>query len=406
MHLHFFKSFLLLHIVVGYGTMSCTDSLADEALKKVRLRFVNGSSIRGDIESIDSSGSIVGSSKLANAKLEDLLSIDTGRQIANPANAGPQVFLRLGGRLNVGKLTFENDFVTATVGEGQQTFPAELVASIVFNTTDKVSETISAASNRFDSVVVQGKRGEVVVSGLVEKVDATHVYMDHKGKSRKISLAKINALVFAVVEVQQPKSTRVRVHLVDGSVVGGGLNEMAKGVLKLGLADDYVYELPVESIAKIDVDSDSVVYLSDLEPVQFEQQAQFALPRQWQRDKSLLGNPIQLKYAGTGRVIRFNKGIGTRSYTSISFNNNKQFSHLRTVVGIDAETKGNGDCEMVIEGDGIRLWSDRVTGNSDPQPVVVSIADIDEVSLIVLPGNNFDLADHAVWADAKFTKSN
>ena len=118
-----------------------------------------------------------------------------------------------------------------------------------------------------------------------------------------------------------------------------------------------------------------------------------------------MGNPIQLKYASSGRVVDFEKGIGTRSYTSIVFENSDGFSHFRTVVGIDAETNGNGDCEMIIEGDGIRLWSKRVTGTSDPEPVVVPIKDINEVALIVLPGANFDLADHAVWADAKFTKS-
>ena len=60
---------------------------------------------------------------------------------------------------------------------------------------------------------------------------------------------------------------------------------------------------------------------------------------------------------------------------------------------------------MVIEGDGIRLWSKRVTGASDPEPLTVSVSGINELALIVLPGENFDLADHAVWADAKFTKS-
>ena len=69
------------------------------------------------------------------------------------------------------------------------------------------------------------------------------------------------------------------------------------------------------------------------------------------------------------------------------------------------ETSGNGDCEMVVEGDGIRLWSKRVRASDDPEPIVINIEGIQEVALIVLPGENFDLGDHADWADIRFTKS-
>ena len=74
-------------------------------------------------------------------------------------------------------------------------------------------------------------------------------------------------------------------------------------------------------------------------------------------------------------------------------------------VGIDSETKGRGDCRMVVRGDGIELWSGRVTGRSGLQVVDVSIRGIDAVELEVVPGEEFDLADHANWCDARFIKS-
>jgi hypothetical protein len=60
---------------------------------------------------------------------------------------------------------------------------------------------------------------------------------------------------------------------------------------------------------------------------------------------------------------------------------------------------------MIVRGDGIELWSGRVTGMSGPQAVDVSIRGIDNVELEVVPGEEFDLADHANWCDARFIKS-
>ena len=147
-----------------------------------------------------------------------------------------------------------------------------------------------------------------------------------------------------------------------------------------------------------------MVYLSDLTPSSQEQQTRFAAARLWRNDKSLLGNPLRLKYKSTGKVLTFEKGLGTRSYTQLVYDNDR-FDQFRAIVGIDLETAGRGDCEMVVEGDGIQLWSKRVRAEDDPESIVVDIDGISKVSLIVREGEYFDLADHANWADARFTIS-
>ena len=74
-------------------------------------------------------------------------------------------------------------------------------------------------------------------------------------------------------------------------------------------------------------------------------------------------------------------------------------------VGIDAETEGRGDCVMRVEGDGIALWSQRIRGDDNAVEIDVDISGIREVALIVDPGEQFDLADHADWAEARFLKT-
>jgi hypothetical protein len=105
------------------------------------------------------------------------------------------------------------------------------------------------------------------------------------------------------------------------------------------------------------------------------------------------------------RPVTFKKGIGTHSWSSIVFSNDREFDRLVAVAGIDAETGGRGACRMIVRGDGIELWAAEVTGSSGLQVLDVSIEGIGEVELEVVPGKNFDLADHADWCDARFLKT-
>ena len=87
------------------------------------------------------------------------------------------------------------------------------------------------------------------------------------------------------------------------------------------------------------------------------------------------------------------------------FANEAGFDRFSAVAGIAAETKGRGDCQMIVRGDGIELWSKRVTGGGGPLEIDVDIEGIKEVALVVSPGAEFDLGDHANWGEARFLKT-
>jgi len=94
-----------------------------------------------------------------------------------------------------------------------------------------------------------------------------------------------------------------------------------------------------------------------------------------------------------------------QSFSQLSFSNSNEFDRFKSFVGIDAETQGRGDCQMVVRGDGIELWSKRIKAAEEPQQVDVDISGIKEISLIVYPGEDFDLGDHADWGEARFLKT-
>ena len=255
-----------------------------------------------------------------------------------------------------------------------------------------------------DAVVVSTNSGEKIVPGLVEAIDATHVVLVYGGKSRRISLEKVRAVVMAKLNVTKPVGSVAKVELIDGASFVGAIKSMDQKRVDFALSKSTRLEIGCETISSITIKSDRVAYLSDLSTLREEEQSQFSASRPWQRDRSVLGNPLQLKFKANDKTVAFEKGIGTRSFTSLVFPNDG-FDTFLAVAGIDVETGGHGDCEMVVSGDGIRLWSKRIRATDDPQMIKVEIKGIQEVTLDVFPGEKFDLADHADWADARFIKN-
>ena len=150
--------------------------------------------------------------------------------------------------------------------------------------------------------------------------------------------------------------------------------------------------------------------MSTLDPVEAQQQPQFTVARKWKRNQSIEGNPIRLLVSNNGseeaaEVQEFENGIGTSSYSRIVFENTKDFSRFMATAGIDAETEGRSDCERRVEGDGITLWSQRIRGGGTAVEIDVDISGIRQIALVVDPGEQFDLADHADWAKARFLKT-
>ena len=94
-----------------------------------------------------------------------------------------------------------------------------------------------------------------------------------------------------------------------------------------------------------------------------------------------------------------------QSWSRIEFANDKGYTRLQATVGIDAETRGRGDCVVEVVSDGITIWSKRITAKADPVEVDVDVSGMDAIVLVVDPGEEFDLGDHVDWANARFVKT-
>jgi hypothetical protein len=374
-----------------------------------RLTRVDGSALESSSVSIDSQGRVTGAFEGGSLPIDELVLVESigAASVDSPDNAGgPRLYFVTGGSIGLtaptlmeGQLAFQS---TSQLGN----VPLESVRAIVWESSDVVNQLIENPSVDNDAVVV--RQGDQLrgVEGVVEGLTDQHVTLRFKGKSRKIGLGKVAAIVMANLQLEMPNDrVAVNVVLARGGSIKGRLNRWMEGQIFLAVGGDSEIVVPEASIARMTIDNDRLVYLSDLEPVSVQQRAMFTTERPWRRDLSVEGNLLTIYDPQQRKKITFNKGIGTHSWSSLVFANERSLDRFTATVGIDSETMGRGDCRMIVRGDGIELWSGRVTGMSGPQAVDVSIRGIDNVELEVVPGEEFDLADHANWCDARFIKS-
>lgn len=385
-----------------------SDVSGDEA--GFRLTRVDGTVLKSSSVSVGTQGQVTGTFDGGLISIDELVLIESigAGSIESPDNSGaPRLFFVTEGSIALtaptlveGHLTFQSTSMLSAV-------PLESVRAIVWEPSDVVTQLIENPSLDNDAVVV--RQGDQLrgVEGVVEGLTDQHVTLRFKGKSRKIGLGKVAAIVMANLQLElSDDRAAINVTLSSGGSIKGRLNGWSENLIRVCVGGDIEVGVPANSMAKMAIENERLVYLSDLEPVSAQQRAMFTNERPWRRDRSIEGNLLTLFDPEQRQKIRFDKGVGTHSWSSLVFANDRLLDRFMAIVGIDSETNGRGNCMMIVRGDGIELWSGQVTGMSGPQSIDVEIRGIQTVELEVVPGEDFDLADHANWCNARFVKSN
>jgi len=374
------------------------------------VETISGKKISGTLQRIDADGSLIGDG-FEGVNIEQVLSMATGRK-SNPA-ASDKVKLKLvdGGMVFVSSPTVDGETISFDpTPTGLTSISMQSVRAMAFRESELIDEAISQAATDEDTVIVAKSDSLGRVSGVFESLTAESLQLNYKGKSRPIKTEKLAAIVIADLGLNPPQGSLATLALSDSSTIRGALVGFSESDVSVEITGEQVVTIKREHLVRIDIDSDSIAYLSSMEPVEARQQPQFTVARQWRRNQSVEGNPIRLLVGtdgseGATEVQTFENGIGTSSYSRLVFQNTKDFSRFLATVGIDAETEGRGDCEMRVEGDGITLWSQRIRGGEAAVEIDVDISGISQIALVVDPGEQFDLADHADWAKARFLKT-
>ena len=123
------------------------------------------------------------------------------------------------------------------------------------------------------------------------------------------------------------------------------------------------------------------------------------------KNKAVSGNAIRL-LDENNQVKKFDKGIGTHSYSEIVYNS-EGYDVFDTWVGIDQHVAGNTSSSVIFKVyvDGVlKAQTDVMKSNTPMERLTVDVRNSKQLKLVVETATNGNTWDHADWANARFLK--
>jgi len=183
--------------------------------------------------------------------------------------------------------------------------------------------------------------------------------------------------------------------------------ELADDTLKIGTLAGVSLELPLGEVARFDLSTGKIAYLSDLEAesathvpfIGFSEEPQaFGEFYRYRRDLGYENKPLKLD----GKIYR--KGLSLSSRGTLVYKLPGKFRLFKAVVGIDDGVRETGDVKVAIKGDGKLLWQGEVRGGRPAEELELKIAGIKRLEIVVDYGADLDIGDRLDLADARITK--
>jgi hypothetical protein len=397
---------------ICFAACSSRAALGDETAA-FRLTLLDGQTVAGEIESIDPSGAIRGAALPDDLHLDDLRrNTREGASPPTPSLAATAVLeLAGGGRLSATSATIADERCLVRFGEGREiSLPIDALRAIRFPTDRPCSAFQAALSepSETDRIFVKlpdedpakpsAEQPVQAISGLIVAVTGDRVVFEYQGAERSTPLERVLGIVTAQFEVGG--RYKALVTLQDGGALPADSLRLEGENVTLSIGGDEA-QIPWASVTRVDLRSERMTFLSDLDPLEAVQEPLVTFPHPWRRDLSVGGQGLSI--GPPGQAVAFEKGLGVHAYSKLSFDC-AGYDRFAAAIGLDSETQGRGDCVFRILGDGQTLFEKRLQGSDSPHEINLEIRGASELTLIVEPGEGLDLADRADWADARLLR--
>ena len=138
-----------------------------------------------------------------------------------------------------------------------------------------------------------------------------------------------------------------------------------------------------------------LVFLSDLEPAAVEQVPFFDRVVPYRVDQSLSGGPLQLRDGPHER------GVSVHARTVLHYDLGGKYQKFRGVVGFEHPAGSIGRAAVRVLGDDRPLFDKPdLSGADAPEKLDLDVSGVRRLSLVVDFGENQDVGDRIIWADA------
>jgi hypothetical protein len=324
------------------------------------------------------------------------------------AKAGRHVLCTSGGdMLAVSDLTVSEgsvSFATPTLGEVRLPVAA---AEVLYQPPSKETPEqlrqkcleMKLTASSADMLVVAKEDGSwLTVTGLLKAVGQSTITFSWKDTDRQVSRETVRVIFFGKVNQKLPPRAGVLVGS-DGSTMGFESVRLQEDSAVVRIADVGERKVPRDKLAAIRFESQRVVGLADLKPVEVKEYGVFkTFPHRVNR--SVGGGPIHLG----GRT--YDTGLGLHSFCQLSYELNGQYATFVGVAGIDDSARPGGDAVLTFLGDGKELAKPlRLTGGDAPETVRLNVSRVRTLTVRVDFGEHgLDSGDHVDLAAARVIK--
>ncbi len=366
------------------------------------LITLEGEFIPGEIEEVGGDGTVRLGGK--DWQIEGLRAIIPGDAQEVEDTSDGRVVLICGSEIaSAGIEIIEEQVMFAVPGLGDWEIPIDAVRALRFGELLRGSRFQKGlleweASRDYDTIFLTGGAELQEVDGLIEQVDDSGLSFEMEGAAnlKTVPRTRVYGAVLASPLLQDDEWPLCTLSLVGGTRLKADLLGFEDGNLRLALVEGIEVAVPWASVQRIGIRSPRLAYASDLQAAASRSQPIVAPPRQWLRDRTISGAPIKIG------DTTYDKGLGFAAGTEVTFDNDGPYDLFLAEIGIDADTRGRGDCEFVVLAGDEELFRKRMRGGEPAQLIKVELEGAPQVTLRVEAGHDLDIADHADWADACF----
>ena len=344
-------------------------------------------------------------------KLDSVTGVRFLKPEKSPTKDAVLLSLTDGSRVSISEVRAAGENLTGSSGVyGNVRLPLKAVKSIrlgVESEYEKKWAEFCARENKRDLLVVRKKDGSGLdfTSGVVGGIDAERVTFVLSGQSIPVSRKRVFGVVFSrqPIEFDSPLA-RVTVGTTD-LLLARSL-QMTESRGKVSLLTKGTMNFPTSAIAAIDLSSDKIQYLSDMEPRSYQFEPFFLrdgteeILYRYRRDTNRDGRPLRI-----GNKV-YARGLYIHSKSTLTWRLDRKFRRLQAVMGIDQDVarRGLGTTDVTISGDNRVLFQEPVTWETDPIELDLDVSGVRELRILVDVGGDTNLSDWLDLADARVVK--
>lgn len=248
-----------------------------------------------------------------------------------------------------------------------------------------------------DCALVVTPDGVAALPGALEELTADTWAFRAAGRTRRGTLDRLYALVFAGGNATRRPSARIT--LRGGGDFGGDLLEADVESLVVRATFGADLTLPWGAIARVELASGRVEFVSSLKPAAVESRGTFGHVWPWRADQSLAGGPLTIG------PRRFARGLAVHSRCRLSYDLAERYDRFGATIGLEHGVPPSASAVFrVVADERTAFDSGPVRAADAPRDILVDIAGARRIVLEVDYGEGLDIGDRAIWGQARLIR--